>query len=339
MRLNIGLKLTIWLANLVVYCSSVCSPHYGAEPCKYDYTPAPPGKTPPCARPGLTYCEYPEQYPGQLIHYLVKTWKYDHQSLFSSESKEDFDSYYYPTTSPVYGPPNYRPPYTGRHHGGYPEPIYIPKPQIPFQENAYIPPSYHHRPNYTNYHDTSGGYHYGPPNKANIYYQPYQQALEHHPQYGQYNSLWKRALDQNHRRYKRSLRKKRVQPLVPLEKFANGTLHRSKRQAADQPVLCRTRVEYITPRAALNNKGNWRYVVNMPEVNRQVTQLVKAELCVSNTCDGICTLPDNYVSKCEQKYVQKRLVALGAGEGAGELYTDLFWFPSCCLCTLQRVDN
>ncbi|KAJ8966714.1 hypothetical protein NQ314_003367 [Rhamnusium bicolor] len=54
----------------------------------------------------------------------------------------------------------------------------------------------------------------------------------------------------------------------------------------------------------------------------------------SQTCSGICSLPQDYTSRCEQKYVQKRLVAL---EGGGnQLYTDVFWFPSCCVCTISN---
>ncbi|KOB72584.1 Protein spaetzle, partial [Operophtera brumata] len=43
-------------------------------------------------------------------------------------------------------------------------------------------------------------------------------------------------------------------------------------------ALCSVRTEFITPRAALNNKGSWKYVVNMPD---NMTQLVRAEICTS----------------------------------------------------------
>ncbi|XP_056631099.1 protein spaetzle 5 [Diorhabda sublineata] len=335
MRFKTEFKAIIWFSNLVILCQSVCSPLYGAEPCKF--LPAPPGKTPQCARPGLTYCEYPDHYPGELINYLVKKWRYDHSTLFTSESQEDFSSYFYPTVSPVYGPPNYQPPNIGHNPGGYPEPIHIPKPQVPFQDNGVsynIQPNVYVNQNFTGYPDYNEGYKYNTPNKP-TYYQPYQQALEP-SQYGQYNNLWKRALQQNHRRFKRSLKMIRM-PVI--ERYSNKTstnFHRKKRQSLPgrQQTLCQVRTQYITPRAALNNKGNWMYVVNMAEVDNRVTQLVKSETCVSQTCDGICSLPDGYTSRCEQKYVQKRLVAL---EGAGnQLYTDVFWFPSCCVCTISN---
>lgn len=55
----------------------------------------------------------------------------------------------------------------------------------------------------------------------------------------------------------------------------------------------------------------------------------------SQACSGLCSIPQGYTSRCEQRYVQKRLVAL---EGSGnQLYTDVFWFPSCCLCTISNT--
>lgn len=57
----------------------------------------------------------------------------------------------------------------------------------------------------------------------------------------------------------------------------------------------------------------------------------------SNVCNGICSLPSGYTSQCEQQYIQKRLVAL---EGGGnQLYTDLFWFPHCCVCKIAPINS
>nr|WMZ41600.1 spaetzle-3 protein [Altica viridicyanea] len=322
------MKQVIWLINSIINCYATCSHLYGAQPCTF--LPAPPGKTPPCARPGYTYCEHPDQYPGQLINYLAKKWKYDHLTLFSSESQEEFSSYYYPSPSgPVYGPPNYHPPKITA-----PEPIYIPKPQYPFQENNinYIPQ------NFTGYPE--GPARYNTPNHYTgrpIYYnQPYQQNLEPVP-YGQYNNLWKRSLLNNYQRFKRSLRYKRMPKIYSEEKYSNHTNNiRTRRQTGtNQRQLCQVRTQYIVPRAALNNKGNWMYIVNMPEVDSKLHNLLKVKfVCNSQVCDGICNLPDGFSSRCEQRYVQKRLVALEAG--GNQLYTDIFWFPSCCVCTISN---
>ncbi|KZC07061.1 hypothetical protein WN55_08945 [Dufourea novaeangliae] len=53
----------------------------------------------------------------------------------------------------------------------------------------------------------------------------------------------------------------------------------------------------------------------------------------TTVCNGICSVPTGYTSKCQQQYVQKRLVAL---EGSGnQLYTDVFWFPHGCSCQIM----
>lgn len=57
---------------------------------------------------------------------------------------------------------------------------------------------------------------------------------------------------------------------------AETSAERPRRQASNAQELCTVRTEFITPRAALNNKGNWKYVVNMPD---NMTQLVRAEIC------------------------------------------------------------
>lgn len=54
-------------------------------------------------------------------------------------------------------------------------------------------------------------------------------------------------------------------------------------------------------------------------------------------CDGICSLPLGYASKCQQQYVQKRLIAL---EGSGnQLLTDVFWLPHGCNCMIMNNDD
>nr|CAI5823167.1 unnamed protein product [Callosobruchus analis] len=239
-----------WASIHAVVASHICTPVYGSPHDSCSFLPAPPGKTPPCARPGLTYCEHPDRYPSQLIHYLLEKWRYDHHTLLMDESREDFASYITPSPPPpVYGPPNYP------HHQPfgpsnflpqetyYPEPIYIPKPQHPFQDHpgSYIPPKGHY--NYTVSHDQ-----------------------------GKVESLV---------RLRRSL--KRMQSHLSLQmRTAHGNatsteLHsRRKRQSGvNGEQLCAATSNYIVPKAALNNKGNWMYVVNMPEVDSRASQLVK----------------------------------------------------------------
>ncbi|KAG5891601.1 hypothetical protein JTB14_032544 [Gonioctena quinquepunctata] len=338
--------ILLWLSIVTINGHYDCTPVYGSETCAF--LPAPPGKTPPCARPGMTYCEHPDHYPEQLIHYLIQKWRFDHSTLITSESTEHFSSYVYPSPSPTYGPPNYKS--YGPPNFNHPEPIHIPKPQYPFHDNGdtYIPPSSYPVQNFTGYPDRKP-YNRGQPfnfKYTNNFpqYQPqddYYAAVDH-PQYSPYsNHIWKRKIQNNYQRLKRSLRYNRYQQIIKrrIENggFSNSTSHRSKRQSPSSgEALCRTRSRFVMPRAAVNNKGNWIYIVNMPEVNEKYSQLVRTEACAPETqsCNGICSLPLGYSSRCEQKFIQKRLVAL---EGGGnQLYTDLFWIPSCCVCTISN---
>lgn len=56
------------------------------------------------------------------------------------------------------------------------------------------------------------------------------------------------------------------------------TRHRKRRQAATNQ-LCPTRTEFIMPKAAMNNRGNWMFVVNLNEIDDRYTQLVGTETC------------------------------------------------------------
>lgn len=68
-----------------------------------------------------------------------------------------------------------------------------------------------------------------------------------------------------------------VNPLLGYAKLKDD---RVKRQSnPDTIALCPTQAQYIAPKAALNNQGNWMYVVNFPGQNKY-TQLVKSEKCL-----------------------------------------------------------
>lgn len=452
---------------LVLTC---CWPR-GEGGCAYGgrcYEPAPPGRAPPCAAPGLTYCLDLDTYPVDVIRHLVELGQYDITTLLSDESREEFSASYPPRHA------SYGPPAPSGHPYAYgpnslpsvdgvtlvDEPIDIPKPGFnpysfkqgyynqgghpPPVHQSYLPPkvsNYH--ANFTKttkiqgYHSSSPTNYWGPPGGAkhpalyepelHKYYQGAPAASAHyynqnfHSNYynhGQNNwsrfqapavtpynpSEWWRYTNPNARSSdvqidgsisyavgggansvsgaegdgRHKVRRREVLSESPHETLSDArrpleTLHetlsdpqrprealqetfgnarrpletlsgrqalqlalaaarpRTRRQAADGPAeqLCQTRSQYVTPKAALNKQGNWRYVVNMGE---QMSQLVKSELCVSQECSGLCQLPLGYRSRCEQKYVQKRLVAL---DNSGQkLYTDVFWFPSCCQCMI-----
>ncbi|KAK5646094.1 hypothetical protein RI129_004558 [Pyrocoelia pectoralis] len=295
------------LLNIWRNCMAICSNEYGSTtPCK-TFLPSSPGTAPSCAKPGLTYCEYPTQYPLHHIEHLLQNWQYNYNTLLNNESLEEFHSYFLPVQSrhnvhPVYGPPNT----INEHRSEY---LHPPKQSyIPFnpQRHTYIPPI---------------------------------PVLHHNltPEYVANKNWWKRPprdLTKHHRSPTNRRRRSIDQSKMIQDALTNSTSHRTRRQSLSGQQLCQFRVTYIMPRAALNNQGNWMYIVNMPEVDSKYTQLVRSETCSSDTCSPICGLPVGYTSRCEQKYAQKRLVALESG--GDRLYTDVFWFPSCCVCTVSR---
>lgn len=123
-----------------------------------------------------------------VIHHLIQEWRFDHATILSSDTKEDFNTYYYP--APVYGPPNYRPPNTNP-----PEPIYIPKPQYPLNSfhgpnNAYIPPKFKPAINFTSSVFLEKGYVYQQPPHQFVNYK-YSSAPNY---YSAPNENWKRSV-------------------------------------------------------------------------------------------------------------------------------------------------
>jgi len=115
--------------------------------------------------------------------------------------------------------------------------------------------------------------------------------------------------------------------------ISQAELTRDRRQSSDPDQLCPTVAQYIMPRAAVNTDGDWMYVVNMPD-EPEYQQFVRAEICISDTCRGLCSVPSGLQSKCSQQYVQKKLVALHPS--GDKLVEDIFWFPSCCVCQVTQ---
>ncbi|XP_049866407.1 protein spaetzle 5-like [Pectinophora gossypiella] len=374
------------------------------------FEPAPPGRTPPCAQPGLTYCVYTDPYPEEIIRKLIENGRYDISTLLSDESRDDFDSRkgdypygYGPNSLPHVDqislvndvfPKNYNTKFNTR----YNHDIYSQK--TPLQPPSSVDPSpyninaYQSSQNFSKFgfhgYQTSPGY--WSPNQFDnydkkvfrqdispnlgVYNQNFFDTPNLYPNYDttgwfrqasngvtQYNpnEWWKyisparsdvtvqrsvayptRSTSQRHSRRRRNaelVKAASKRPLSGAEALrialglasAETSAERPRRQTGVTQELCRATTEFVPPRAGLNNKGSWRYIVNMPD---NMTQLVRATKCQANNdgCNGICSLPLGYTSRCEQKYIQKRLVALGPS--GDSLYTDLFWIPSCCQCTI-----
>ncbi|XP_055318359.1 protein spaetzle 5 isoform X2 [Sitodiplosis mosellana] len=334
---------------------------YGMPPC--NYVPSTSGVTPVCASPGKTYCEFVQNYPVHTIRLLLDKWGIDNvNDLIVDETVDDFEATRRFNDIPLFDQkppdPNQTPtfndlpnavPTDGFHHfdGGYnyPNPnkmhTAVPQPQ---------PPPSHPSPSLPSPASKPGGY-----LPTNGY------TVNHNPSADRYWSGFSYSINQ---RYVRDVSlRTRFARQIPSNSSIEATLptpanhaqrssshqnelaglndrqtnstdsqqtnRRPKRQSAGREQLCQTTYQYITPQAALNSQGNWMYIVNQVDTTRQ---LVRTETCASTVCSNICQLPNGYSSRCEQKYVQKRLIALNA-DGTN-LYTDTFWFPSCCQCTI-----
>ncbi|XP_058065723.1 protein spaetzle 5-like [Anopheles bellator] len=329
---------------------------YAHLPCSF--VPAPPGMTPKCATPGTTFCESNPDYPAYLIKHLVESLGY--QRVLANEEQIDFNAnklleeeehhhhHYHHFYASVQAPVEYSK-VTGSKPGvavqqGYnynapkpmqlqnsikpyepmpvPQPIYIPKPQHSFHYNSFVK-----APKLPG-HSSPGGYFYPPP------VTPYSPA--------DWLKRFARDLSDRHRREARFASLRRVdENLSPFDTestpfrppsfgMLNETSYRQRqeRQAVLRESLCSVRERYISPQTALNTKGNWMFVVNQENTR----QLVKTEICESAECSNLCNFPISYRSRCEQRYVQKRLVTLDPG--GRTLYVDTYWFPSCCVCAL-----
>ncbi|XP_037072623.1 protein spaetzle 5-like [Pollicipes pollicipes] len=124
-------------------------------------------------------------------------------------------------------------------------------------------------------------------------------------------------------------------PSKPVTWEYGFSIARQKRQAdsSEGSQLCPTSGQFVTPKAGLNNRGEWRFVVNMEELDVRYTQLVRAERCISDRCLGLCTVPAGMAATCQQQYVQKKMV--GLDPSGSQVYTDLYWIPHCCVCQIS----
>ncbi|KAL9904639.1 spatzle 5 Toll-1 receptor isoform 1-T1 [Glossina fuscipes fuscipes] len=327
---------------------------YGAPPCRF--LPAPPGQTPSCARPGKTYCEHIDNYPILLIKHLVQKWGYEAKNLLVDETWDDFAAVAWHNT-PVFYDPAYifsqrNPNGNGQTFNGYnyemspfgsgdnmrnynDDPSPLPRTSTTTTEG----------PTYLLY--TSAGQRVSikknqvaafdnngkttPNNRATWLKRIVRDLSKTYPTEIKVDSHLIIDNLKETNSYKLARDVSLNTDFLDIIGVDRSTQTRVKRQSPGQTSLCQTTSRFITPQAALNSKGNWMFVVNEASTARQ---MVKAELCASNTCSNLCQLPNNYNSRCEQKFVQKRLIAL---QGNGQnLYTDTFWFPSCCVCIISN---
>lgn len=371
------------------------------------FEPAPPGRTPGCARPGFTFCVHPDPYPEKVIRQLIEAGQYDISTLLTDEIREEFSLSKKNDYPYDYGPNSlphvdqislvndpYTKNYNTKYNTRYNHDIFSQKTPLQpplagdatpyninanqstnyakfgfhgYSSNGYWNPSRNfgdidkklrqgHFGLNQNFFDTSNFY---PNYDANDWFRPSSSGVTRYNS----NEWWKyvspsrsdvtiersvtfptRTTTSRRRRNAELVKESKKRTLSGAEALRialglaneDSSAERSRRQALapGQQELCAARTEYINPRAALNNKGSWKYVVNMPD---SMSQLVRTEICTSTECSGLCTIPPGYTSRCEQKYIQKRLVALQPN--GQNLYTDVFWIPSCCQCTITPNSN
>ncbi|XP_015790281.1 uncharacterized protein LOC107367110 [Tetranychus urticae] len=126
---------------------------------------------------------------------------------------------------------------------------------------------------------------------------------------------------------------------------ANSTKVNRTRRKLDPPdddlgeEICATKSMYITPRAALNDKSEWKYIVNLGDRDSRLKQIIKVEVCLQagSSCSSSISLPFGYKTRCKQKYIKKKLLALDINGQTTS--TDNFFVPSCCACQIYREIN
>ncbi|XP_059475695.1 protein spaetzle 5 [Neocloeon triangulifer] len=109
-----------------------------------------------------------------------------------------------------------------------------------------------------------------------------------------------------------------------------GKQQKRRKRQAGPTALCATTSRFVGPQAGMSNTGIWKYLVNVDGLSQEIeTVQCRSE---GSSCNGLCSLPNGYTSRCQQQYVQKRLLSL---DGSGnQLATDVFWFPHCCTCNI-----
>ncbi|CAN7991220.1 unnamed protein product [Ixodes pacificus] len=108
------------------------------------------------------------------------------------------------------------------------------------------------------------------------------------------------------------------------------------KRAPEVDPACLVRTMFVSPKAGLNDRSEWKYVVNVQERDSRAKQVIRVDVCRSpdRSCSSVISLPFGYMSRCRQKYLKKKLLSLDSdGEGTSE---DNFFVPSCCVCELVR---
>jgi hypothetical protein len=95
--------------------------------------------------------------------------------------------------------------------------------------------------------------------------------------------------------------------------------------------LCPSMEQLVYPKIAQNKEEKWLFVINQDSY----MQGIRIEKCARQ---GSCTFADNfpsgYTTSCQQKFIYRKLLALGED---GRPVTDSFRLPSCCSCVVTKL--
>ncbi|XP_074603256.1 uncharacterized protein LOC141856735 isoform X2 [Brevipalpus obovatus] len=122
------------------------------------------------------------------------------------------------------------------------------------------------------------------------------------------------------------------------QEMANNPQQQSKSKAPLYEVeeLCQFTSRYVEPRVALNDRAEWKFIVNLGDHDPRLRQIIRAELCVhaNKPCSSKISLPFGFKTRCKQKYIKKKLLALDASGLTTS--AENFFVPSCCSCEILR---
>ncbi|XP_054717933.1 uncharacterized protein LOC129227405 isoform X2 [Uloborus diversus] len=123
---------------------------------------------------------------------------------------------------------------------------------------------------------------------------------------------------------------------------ATQSIHRRRRPIVrrqrdnEEVPACPVRTRFVPPQAALNDNSEWKYIVNVQNRDTRFKQIIRVDVCESPgaPCTREISLPFGFVSRCKQKFIKKKLLALDAdGQGTS---AENFFVPSCCVCHVTR---
>lgn len=105
----------------------------------------------------------------------------------------------------------------------------------------------------------------------------------------------------------------------------------------EEEPLCLSSERLIRPKAALNQRNEWLYILQADEPDFR--QSLRIEACTEEDtkCRIIDGFAEGYVTTCKQKYIYRELSAISE---KGEVVRDYFRLPASCCCHVQfKADN